>query len=657
LEILREMLLSGQSPAAFQREHAETLRQWQARYRLQPEDLAFLDQEMGDSWETLHVPDGALAYLDRLSGKEEKIQNTIGTQNDPVVRHRLAYFHERLKALEATYGEPETIVLEFVREDFMGTEAKKEYKKMQKKAEDRNREIEKDIRATNPKNRRKLSLLAEQGWTCIYTGVALSQTTDLDALDIDHVVPRAQGGPDAVWNQVVCQADTNADKGNRTPHAWLCASGAWQAYEARVTQGQYSRKKKMMLLSPDAADLVDRYTRLAETSWIAKLAQKICCLHFNWDLRFTGEQRRVIVIPGALTNRQARACRLYDELGDDALRERIKGLRRKAREAEHKREEQARPTGELDAGKGVIAAREALRKELSSGKYRDDKRHHALDAMVLSYFPQWAANPGKRHRLKLSSVAVTEIKKALRNVVPYEVGFRKPVLREQPDAIRSVEGGERLTCLWPVAKLALTNAMKPTFDMEKLRKRKEKVLDSRIKELIEQWMQAHPEGGLDAWTEFCEKGLMLREGHLVKKVRIRSDAGVEEAICMGKAPSTGAYYVGKESHHGQIVYRNLSEGKTKGQVQVRPVYAHESPWRVKGEILKDKGKEYLGYFQTGCQVVLEKELTSPHYLPAGEYKLNTIRKEGRVTVTDRYGVESQRFSLKKLLEHGFHRVG
>jgi len=59
----------------------------------------------------------------------EAIRTLIGSQNDPIVRHRLSLFVERLVYLKEKFGEPESVVLEFVREDFMGRKAKLEYNK------------------------------------------------------------------------------------------------------------------------------------------------------------------------------------------------------------------------------------------------------------------------------------------------------------------------------------------------------------------------------------------------------------------------------------------------------------------------------------------------------------------------------------------------
>jgi hypothetical protein len=54
------------------------------------------------------------------------------------VRHRLTLFAERLDELAKRFGTPDFVVLEFVREDFMGKKAKAEYLNFQRqRAKDR----------------------------------------------------------------------------------------------------------------------------------------------------------------------------------------------------------------------------------------------------------------------------------------------------------------------------------------------------------------------------------------------------------------------------------------------------------------------------------------------------------------------------------------
>jgi len=60
---------------------------------------------------------------------------------------------------------------------------------------------------------RKRNVLIRDGFQCAYCGRRLSMTSGT----IDHVVPRARGGPDAMTNVVACCWDCNQRKADRTP--------------------------------------------------------------------------------------------------------------------------------------------------------------------------------------------------------------------------------------------------------------------------------------------------------------------------------------------------------------------------------------------------------------------------------------------------------
>ena len=55
---------------------------------------------------------------------------------------------------------------------------------------------------------------------CPYTETALS-FTDLHKYRIDHIVPRAKGGPDSFSNFILTTDEANAAKGDRTPWQWF----------------------------------------------------------------------------------------------------------------------------------------------------------------------------------------------------------------------------------------------------------------------------------------------------------------------------------------------------------------------------------------------------------------------------------------------------
>jgi CRISPR-associated endonuclease Csn1 len=314
----------------------------QSRPWLLGSDLSFLlaMRKTGakeDSWEDLFIPNQRLDQVvqeissagrggDAKAERQRRnvaIQELIGSQNDPIVRHRLNAFWDRLKHLEdlrdeneQPFGEPDQIVLEFVREDFMGQKAKTKLKQFQ------------DERAAARKKAReygglKYELYEAQGGLCLYgkqviqngkcvyleNGLPQPNTPGWDALVIDHIVPREApyNGPDAMVNYVLTTPNANSAKRKRTPFDWFHQDrlDQWDCYKNFATSkiGTLGGKKVQLLTRADAAELVSKYTSLAETAWISKLAQTLIRLHFGWPLEHQRGKERVTVVPGGLTGR------------------------------------------------------------------------------------------------------------------------------------------------------------------------------------------------------------------------------------------------------------------------------------------------------------------------------------------------------------------
>lgn len=463
LRILKELLLTGEAPSVLREKlinkkvvlytdtgsglkkallifpncEDKSVDEQNAKRGLLVSDLQFLqrmrkDGAVTDTWDNLYIPSQQLDRLAQEAGSsmEERssaIRILIGLQNNPIVRHRLETFWERLKYLESEapneggkgFGTPQHIILEIVRDDsetsWLGGEAASEITRMQKEQRERRERARKMLAEMGQPNGDVLKYLLweAQGGQCLYgkpsgkaecpyTETAL-KFTDLAEYRIDHIVPRAKGGPDSFANLILTTDDANSAKGDRTPWQWFRQdrTAEWDTYKNRVLERatKLGSKKVRLLLSAEAEKLVERYTPLAETAWIARLAQTVAGLHFGWangvDER---RKRRVIVVSGGLTGRIRRKYFLNSLLGNDrALDEKIT----------HKLEELAalRSTS-LSREERKEKARQ-LRTELDelnsdSPKVRNDKRHHALDAMVLNFLAAWVNDPNREDEFRFT---------------------------------------------------------------------------------------------------------------------------------------------------------------------------------------------------------------------------------------------------------------
>ncbi len=620
LDILKRLILSGQKPRDFHRAEVGKLNgNTNPLKGLIEADLKFLTQ-MGETWEGIYIPNQKLDALVRNSDDSgEAIRTLIGSQNDPIVRHRLNLFGERLNYLEKEangegFGEPESVVLEFVRTDFMGHKAKLEYNKFIKDRAAERAKAKKEATEAGASESAagfKLELLQAQRGICLYTGDGLVPTS-LDEYVIDHIVPRAKGGPDAAVNYVLTTRRANDDKADRTPYEWLSTTKGWDAYVNRVRERLTSlrHKKAQLLISPDAEKLVEKYTALAETAWISKLAQAILDLRFGWrNGNDSKGRKRVVVVSGGLTGRIRRRYKLNHILNPDAK-------------------------DDEDAEK----------------KNRNDDRHHALDAMVISFLNPLKVEP------KLPDGAHREFfAKEIKEVIPQNVCFEKPALAETIYGARGQGKDKIIVQRAEVISLAQKPIApgKTKFDLDYARKQIQAIRDFHIQQQLSEFAATAPTE--QAWNAFCQSFCLQRKsgssGSAVKFVFM--NVGEPDEYKDLSKDGTGAFRKAIKGHKGQFVYAD-----TKGKPRVRPVYAFESVQTVRAELAQSAGQAAIkGFFQSGCLVELEKQI--PHSstpLSPGKYKLNTILTDGRAKVTDSSGKMSLPISLEKMLAAGFKRA-
>ena len=635
LEILKRLILAGDAPPiAHEKEVARLNGNTNPLKGLVKDDLKCLLQ-MGPTWEGIYIPNQKLDALARSTGDvHEAIRELIGSQNDPIVRHRLTLFAQRLDYLAVTrnFGTPDCVVLEFVREDFMGKKAKLEYFKFQRdRAKERAVAREKAVEAgaTEKAAGLKMELHKAQGGICLYTGDGLAPSS-LDEYVIDHIVPRAKGGPDSAMNYVLTTRRTNDDKADRTPYEWLSSSPGWDAYVERVKKRVTAlrNKKAQLLTSPEAQTLVDKYTALAETAWISKLAQTIIGLRFGWPGGIVDGKRKVTVVSGGLTGRIRRKYKLNSLLNPDA-----------------KTEEEAEQ------------------------KNRNDDRHHALDAMVISFLPNWARNDKFTGFFRFPDDVHRELfAKEIAEVIPQNVCFERPSLAETIYGART-DHGERVI----VQRAELVSlGMKPTapgksvFDLKYAGKQAQSIRDPVIQERLLEFLTTIPDE--TAWRKFCTEFHLKRtdgsNGPSVEYVNVNVGEPTEYKD-MSK-DGTGAYRKALKGHKGQIVYALNTvnkKGITKETIEVRPIYAFESLPKVNAT-LREEHRDALqikGVFQSGCLIQTEKEAVHAEKpLPPGKYLLNTIltdSKAAKLTTMDgRTYPDIPRYSLASLFAAGMKRI-
>jgi len=463
--------------------------------------------------------------------------------------------------------------------------------------------------------------------------------TNLQNYHIDHIVPRAQGGPDALLNYILTTNEANELKGKQTPYEWLHKTEGWDAYTDRVkARATLLRNKKVQLLiNENSPELVERYTSLAETAWISKLAQKIASIHFGWKNGIDDQnKKRITVVSGGLTSRIRRRYKLNHILNPDA-----------------KTDEEAEK------------------------KNRTDDRHHALDAMVISFIPQWTRDEQKEHFFRFPE----EIQKnpkvffetQIHSIVPRNLFLEKPQLAETIYGVRKSKEGETIVQRVEIENLGMKpiGRNKVTFNLEYTQKQIKSVRDKRIKELLSEFLKTEPNE--QRWKSFCATfRLKSKDGKDCSLVsHITVNVGPTDEYKDLSKDKTGALVKAKKGHKGQIIYLNENQ-----KLHVRPIYVFESAKIVLDELSKNIGPSNIfGFFQSDCMVEICKEMPMESYnivvlndekkkrrtkadstLLPQKLILNTISTNGLVAEMTTSDSKRIVVKLSELKKYGFRRA-
>ncbi|HEB78845.1 MAG TPA: type II CRISPR RNA-guided endonuclease Cas9 [Rhodospirillales bacterium] len=169
----------------------------------------------------------------------------------------------------------------------------------------------------------KYELWVEQGKRCIYTDQGISPRSLVDgsnAVQVDHALPRSRSQDNSYINKVLCTAQANQDKKNRTPWEWRGETDPqwWAEFQTRVEKLPIKGRKKRNLLMKNFDDEVAKRFRernLQDTKYAARaLRRALEQLYADED----GATRRLFTRPGALTAMVRRAWGLKKSRDDDS---------------------------------------------------------------------------------------------------------------------------------------------------------------------------------------------------------------------------------------------------------------------------------------------------------------------------------------------------
>jgi CRISPR-associated endonuclease Csn1 len=680
-------------------------------------DLDFLDN-IGASWDKISIRDERLEAIGEMTQgvkevRQAAITRMISMEINPKIRHRLTLLDHVLDEITADGKQPDRVVLEFAREEWLGPKRKKELESFQKERREQNITARMNLGGeVSHKTVLKHQLLTEQGGRCLFCGKNFSnpKTTSVSNGELSfenahlaHIVAASKGGPRAYVNLVLACDGCNRAQENRY-HADAFAQNrfplGWDTFVGLVSgcAGMRPFKKKILCTKSEdeAALMVQNKTALQETAWIAKLARVLICLKFGWKLDSEGEQRRIVVVTGSVTNRVASKFGLYALLGGP---ERVKKLAdaKVAIESAIQQVESA-DDDELDKlcdefpkewktkkRKGDARwDREAVCKGLRrlrlenedaiNEKDRGDARHHALDAMVLSFLPHWAGNPGKNLYFGLPPGRNWKEEFGLRlNAVQAEsLRFEKPVLRETIYGLRQGDTGKFSAAIrrevFPMAYGGSTHDGKMIkFSVGNLRARLPNIRVKNIASLL--LAIANDLDGIadlqnreKEWYVRCKNLRIKPNGALIKRVSCWSDKPEQgNYVNMSKdwtpereAAGKGQWRCAKGSHKGQWVYLDALS-----KPRIRAVKVFESSAKVKSDLEADSDcTRVIMLLQSGCIVKIDGEVKSgAKLLTEGNYRVGGIEEAARkIDLYSAGGTKFEKIPLTSLLAKNFRRV-
>lgn len=646
-------------------------------------DLDFLDN-IGESWGKISIRDERLEAISELTQAEKEarqaaITRMIGMEINPKIRHRLTLLDHILDEITANGVLPDRVVLEFAREEWLGPKRKKELEDFQKERREQNITARMNLGGeVTQKAVLKHQLLTEQGGRCLFCGknFANPKTTSVahgelsfENAHLAHIVADSKGGPRAYVNLVLACDGCNRAQDNLY-HADAFTQNrfpiGWDAFVGIVSgcAGMRPFKKKILCTKSEneAALMVQNKTALQETAWIAKLARVLICLKFGWKLDAEGEQRRIVVVTGSVTNRVASKYGLYSLLGGA---ERVKKLAdaKAAIEAAMKNVEET-SDDEIDKlcddlpkewkmkkRKGAdhwdkdfalwwLRRLHIANEDAINEKDRNDDRHHALDAMVLSFLPHWAGNPGKSLYFGLPPGRdwKEELRRYLEGLYPEVLIPVPPEMEKSFYGVRKVGSKFVPTKRFVLREIAYTG-LPPTFSLSVLKKAAVCITDRTISNKVVEFANHNPTD--KEWLAFCRRlelgGLAIGKPR-ISRIRLSVSDNLNEFADFSK-DGRGAWRKGSSNIGWFICEFREHEGAFK----IVPVYAHDSKVGVETTLQRDVLFSRIVMYLAKADVVTvendimggKKALKEP--LPRGTYSIASIKADQRIRFRNNAG--------------------
>ncbi len=611
MQIMIDIILSGDNPTEI--DISKYIDKKETINGITEEEIKTMLSKIGE-WNNLFISDNRDEMAQKAQNADIKSDILIGNITNPVVRNRLQIFKNLFNELILSKGKPDEVIFEFVRDgddnSLFGSIKANANMKYMKDQEKENKQIIEELEKANADVKQYFlmhKLAKMQNGRCIYSGQAIS-VNDYPLCEIDHIYPRTLGGNDALYNKVVCLRKENQDKGGRTPYEWLFTDKKrWEEYTVRVTnlKGKLGKKKaSLLVLPPDKCEkLIDSYNGLAETAQVAKVASAIAHYICGWGMQTKDSDRHVFVENGATTAKIRNIYKLNSILGDDEK------------------------------------------------KNRDNPKHHALDAICISYVKNLKLDEEKR-RYYVEGLDRPYIAQKINELMPFPYTHKKP-LKANTNPLETIYGKRIINDkAYITSRVELSSIKKDTKTIKN-------IIDPVIKEDLTSKLELNNE----EWQNMLKNYVHPKKKTKVKKILTIVSEGILETDLNGRerigeysdfgTKGTKGQFKHSKGHKGQILYYDI-----KGNVKVMPIFANKSTKEVKEKLMDTGCKLYNGgeVFYSGCLVEISNDFKAGALnYPKGIYKLRTMTEAGQAKLENNIGQEILT-SAKNLATAEFHKL-
>jgi CRISPR-associated endonuclease Csn1 len=231
----------------------------------------------------------AKAGYQRPDQRQVKVREQLAREDmpelrNPIVTSALNQMRQVVNAIVREYGKPTKIRVEMARD--LKVSLKKrgemlaEQKENQRAREEAADTLKNEFGRSNPTDDDLLRyrLWKEQKQTCPYTGQTIPQNSLFSPdWEIDHIIPRRRSGDHSYMNKVLCAAQANREKGNKTPwEIWGGDEKRWGEITQRIDTLHLPSAKKHRFLTRKVDDeFLDNFIsrQLNDTRYIAREAR------------------------------------------------------------------------------------------------------------------------------------------------------------------------------------------------------------------------------------------------------------------------------------------------------------------------------------------------------------------------------------------------